>query len=115
MPCMGSEAIIDNEQFVRRIKAGEDVADNMLRLWQQNEGFIAMLAMRHRGYAEQEDLRQEGYIGLCEAVRQYDPSKGVPFINYAAFWIRHAMRRYISNCCGTIRLPIHSLACTGNG
>lgn len=108
MPCMGSEAIIDNEQFVRRIKAGEDVADNMLRLWQQNEGFIAMLAMRHRGYAEQEDLRQEGYIGLCEAVRQYDPSKGVPFINYAAFWIRHAMRRYISNCCGTIRLLVHA-------
>ena len=100
--------MIDNEQLVRRIRAGEGVADNMLRLWQQNEGFIAMLAMKYKGYAEQEDLRQEGYIGLCEAVRQYDPSKGAPFIHYAAFWIRHAMRRYISNCCGTIRLPVHA-------
>ncbi len=108
MPCIGSSATTDNEQLVRRIKAGEGVADNMLRLWQQNEGFIAMLAMKYKGYAEQEDLRQEGYIGLCEAVRQYDPSKGVPFIHYAAFWIRHAMRRYISNCCSTIRLPVHA-------
>ncbi len=99
--------IMTNEQLVARIRAGEDEAENMLKLWQQTEGFIAKLAMKYQGCTELDDLKQEGYIGLCEAVRQYDPDKGVPFINYAAFWIKQVMRRYIDNCCGTIRIPVH--------
>lgn len=97
-----------NEQLVARIQAGEDTADNMLRLWRQNEGFIAKLAKRYQGYAELDDLKQEGYIGLCEAVRQYDPEQGASFISYAAFWIRQAMKRYIDNCCSVIRIPVHA-------
>lgn len=98
---------MSNEQLVARIQAGENTADNMLKLWQQTEGFIAKLAMSYQGYAELDDLKQEGYIGLCEAVRQYDADKGVPFINYAAFWIRQVMRRYIDNSSGVVRLPVH--------
>lgn len=97
-----------NEQLVARIQAGEDTADNMLRLWRQNEGFIAKMAKRYQGYAELDDLKQEGYIGLCEAVRQYDPEQGASFISYAAFWIRQAMNRYIDNCCSVIRIPVHA-------
>ncbi len=97
-----------NEQLVARIRAGEDEAGNMLELWQQTEGFIAKLAMKYQGCTELDDLKQEGYIGLCEAVRQYDPDKGVPFINYAAFWIKQAMKRYIDNCGGVVRIPVHA-------
>jgi len=97
-----------NEQLVAQIQAGEDTAGNMLKLWQQTEGFIAKLAMSYQGYEEFEDLKQEGYIVLCEAVRQYDAERGVPFINYASFWIKQAMRRYIDNCSGVVRLPVHA-------
>lgn len=97
-----------NEQLVARIQSGGDTAGNILRLWQQTEGFIAKLAKGYQGYAELEDLKQEGYIGPCEAVRQYDAERGVPFINYAAFWIKQAMRRYIDNCSGVVRLPVHA-------
>lgn len=97
-----------NEQLVARIKSKEEEAGNMLILWHQTEGFIAKLAMKYQGRAELDDLKQEGYIGLCEAVRQYDPDKGVPFLNYAAFWIRQAMRRYIDNCGGMIRISVHA-------
>ena len=97
-----------NEQLVARIQAGEGTADNMLRLWRQNEGFIAKMAKRYQGYAELDDLKQEGYIGLCEAVRQYDPEQGASFISYAAFWIRQAMKRYIDNSCGVVRIPVHA-------
>lgn len=96
---------MDNEQLVARIQAGEDEADNMLQLWQQNRGFIARMARKYVSLAEMEDLEQEGYIGLCEAVRRYDPGKGVAFINYAAFWIRQAMRRYVDNCGAVVRIP----------
>lgn len=109
---MGEDAVHEinksNEQLVARIRAGEDEAENMLQLWQQNQGFIAKIAMRYQGYAEMDDLKQEGYFGLCEAVRQYDVEQGVAFISYAAFWIRQAMKRYIDNCCGVVRLPVHA-------
>lgn len=97
-----------NEQLVALIRAGDDEANNMLQLWQQNKGFIYKLAKRYSGYAELEDLTQEGYLGLCEAVHQYDLDMGVPFINYAAFWIKQAMRRYIDNCSSVVRIPVHA-------
>ena len=95
-----------NEQLVARIRAGEDKAENMLALWKQNKGFIYKTAMRFQGYAEIEDLLQEGYLGLCEAVQHYDSEQGVSFITYAAFWIKRAMRRYIDNCCSVVRIPV---------
>lgn len=94
-----------NEQLVARIRAGEDEAENMLALWQQNKRFIYKMAMKYQSYAEIEDLNQEGYFGLCEAVNHYEPEQGVPFISYAAFWIKQSMQRYISNCCSVLRIP----------
>ena len=64
--------------------------------------------MKYSGFVEAEDLKQEGYLGLCEAVRQYDASKGVPFIHYASFWIKQAMMRYIDNYSTPIRIPVHA-------
>lgn len=96
---------MDNEQLVARIQSGENEAENMLKLWQQNRGFIATMARKYTSLAEMEDLEQEGYIGLCEAVRHYEPDKGMKFISYAAFWIRQAMRRYVDNCGAVVRLP----------
>lgn len=97
---------MDNEQLVARIRAREDVSDNMLKLWQQNQGFIGKMAARYSSYAEIEDLKQEGYIALCEAVRHYDLASGVPFINYAAFWMKQQMSRYIDNCGSVVRIPV---------
>lgn len=97
-----------NEQIVALIRAGIDEADNMLQLWQQNQRFIKMMAVKFTGRAELDDLMQEGYIGLCEAVRHYDLEKGIPFITYAAFWIRQVMQRYIENCGNVVRIPTHA-------
>ena len=84
--------MMDNEQLVLRIQGGDNEAENMLQLWKQNKGFIAMMARRYSAGAEMEDLEQEGYIGLCEAVRNYDPARGMSFISYAAFYIKRRMR-----------------------
>lgn len=43
-----------NEQLVALIHAGENEANNMLKLWQQNQKFVRMLATRLNGYAEGE-------------------------------------------------------------
>lgn len=98
---------MENEQLVARIQAGEDVAENMLKLYNQCRGFLAKMAKRYQGCAELEDLMQEGYFGLSEAVSHYDASQGASFIRYAAFWIRQSMKRYIENYGSAIRLPVY--------
>ena len=55
-----------------------------------------------------EDLLQEGYIGLSEAVSRYDADKNSSFIHYAAFWIRQSMSRYADNCSSVVRIPVHA-------
>lgn len=97
-----------NEELVALVQSGVDVQANMLQLWQQNQGFVATIAKRFRGYEDMEDLMQQGYIGLCQAVDGYNPDEGVPFINYAGYWIRQSMQRYIEDCGNIVRLPVHA-------
>lgn len=94
-----------NEQLVARIQAHENEAENMFKLWQQNKGFVHKMAMKYQNFAELEDLKQEGYIGLCHAVQHYKADQEASFIHYAAFWIKQTMYKYIANCCSTVRLP----------
>ena len=97
-----------NEALVASIRSGVDVAKNMFKLWEQNQNFIAMIAARFQAYEDIEDLKQEGYIGLCHAVEGYNLGEGVSFIYYAAFWIKQSMQRYIENCGAVVRIPTHT-------
>lgn len=104
---MGEENVT-NEQLVARIQAGVDVPDNMLRLWQQNRGYIALVAKNYQAFEDIEDLKQEGYIGLCRAVDEYKPQEGIAFMTYAGYWIRQQMQRYVENCSSVVRVPSHA-------
>lgn len=93
-----------NEQLVIRIQAGDNIAENMLQLWQQNKGYIYKVAHAYRDYGEEDDLIQEGYFGLSEAVDHYSPEEGTLFITYAGYWIRRKIARYIRKN-STVRFP----------
>jgi len=41
------------------------------------------------------DLVQEGNVGLMQAVKKYDPFKGVKLSTYAAWWIRAYIIRFV--------------------
>lgn len=96
---------MENEQLVIRIRAGEDEAENMLALYQNMKGLIVKTARSFGAREELEDLEQEGYIALCNAVRAYRAEEGTPFFSYAAYWIRQGMRRYLESCGRPIRVP----------
>lgn len=104
---------MENEELVARIKAGIDTADNMLALWEQNRGMIGKLARRYSAYADIEDLQQEGYLALYDAIDGFKPDKGVRFLSYATTIIERKMRRYIYDNGSSVRIPEHEQAkCT---
>src|SRR3954470_20038611 len=41
------------------------------------------------------DLIQEGNIGLLQAVKEFDPYKGVKLSSYASYWIKAYIRSFI--------------------
>jgi RNA polymerase sigma-32 factor len=41
------------------------------------------------------DLIQEGNVGLLQAVKEYDPYRGVKFSTYASYWIKAHIRQFI--------------------
>ncbi len=45
-----------NEQLAARIRAGEDVGENMAQLYDQVKDFIRSVAWKYKGLGELEDL-----------------------------------------------------------
>ena len=78
-----------------------------------NSGLIHPAVKKFRGAAagrriDQEELFQEGAIGLQHAVELFEPEKGYAFSTYAGFWVRQAIGRYIDNHGSTIRVPVRT-------
>ena len=52
-----------------------------------------------------DDLVQEGWLGLLEAIDLYDPARGLDFETYARFRARRAIRNALTEKSRMIRLP----------
>lgn len=104
-----------NEELVMKIKSsGSDPEpDDMLQLYQQNTGAIRSLYWPYRRYSDQQDaqgeekyqdLKQESFLALYEAVRSYDVEKESSFMGWAAYYIKSALRKYSFKVYG-IQMP----------
>jgi RNA polymerase sigma-32 factor len=73
-------------------------ADAAARLVTANLRLVVKIAYEYRrAYKNIMDLIQEGNIGLMQAVKRYDPYRGVKLSSYAAWWIRAYILRFILN------------------
>jgi RNA polymerase sigma-32 factor len=63
-----------------------------------NLRLVVMIAREYqRAFHNLLDLVQEGNVGLLEAVKQFDPYRGIRFPSYAVWWIRAYIIRYVMN------------------
>ncbi|MCI0571782.1 MAG: RNA polymerase factor sigma-32 [Myxococcaceae bacterium] len=75
------------------------------RLVASNLRLVVKLAHEyHRNPLSLLDLIQEGNIGLMQAVKKYDPYRGVKLSSYAAWWIRAYILRYIMDNWKVVKL-----------
>jgi RNA polymerase sigma-32 factor len=78
------------------VKTGS--VDLAARLVTANLRLVVKIAYEYRrAYRNIMDLVQEGNIGLMQAVKRYDPYRGVKLSSYSAWWIRAYMLRFILN------------------
>ena len=96
-----------NEQIVSEIRNGYSVTDYMQLLYESNLLLIKKFIKPYTAYEPMEDLLQESYFGLWEAVQHYETSANVRFMTYAEYWIRQSVRRYLEKCGSTVRIPSH--------
>ncbi len=68
------------------------------RLVTSNLRLVVKIAFEYRrAYRNIMDLIQEGNIGLMQAVKKFDPSRGVKLSSYGAWWIRAYIMRFVLN------------------
>jgi RNA polymerase sigma-32 factor len=61
-----------------------------------NLRLVVKIALEHRSYYQNLlDLIQEGNIGLMQAVKRFDPYRGVRLPTYAQWWIRAYILKFI--------------------
>ncbi len=86
----------EHEAAVLYFESGD--VDAAARLVTANLRLVVKIAYDYRrAHKNLSDLIQEGSIGLMQAVKKYDPYKGVKLSTYAAWWIRAYILRFILN------------------
>ena len=93
-----------NEELVEQIQAGINVRGNLEVLYEQNKPFIYSVIKPFMKYAEPDDLFQEAYLGLHDAVYAYEPGDS-KFITYLPWKIRKHCIHFVESFSNTKRIP----------
>jgi RNA polymerase primary sigma factor len=94
----------EEESLLKKVKEGDKEALQKLIL--SNLRFVINIAKRYAGYGIPfSDLISAGNLGLIEAAKKFDTSKGVRFISYAVWWIRQSIINTIQHESGIIKKP----------
>ena len=105
---VSKQPMISPEEEIRltkEIKKGNDKA--VQELVNANLRFVISVAKQYQNKGlTLVDLIQEGNIGLIEAAKKFDETRGFKFISYAVWWIRQSIMKAISEQCRTIRVPM---------
>jgi RNA polymerase sigma-B factor len=110
---VGSLENLSNEKLIRLLRGASDRADDSSyasglreQLVKRNIGLVKSIASLFLNSGEQlNDLVQAGYIGLLNAVSNFDLARGICFSTYASYLIKGEIRHYIRDKHSTVRIP----------
>ncbi len=92
-------------ELIRKIEAGDPEA--MRELIRSNLRFVISVAKDYQNFGMPiGDLIGEGNFGLMKAASRFDSTKGVRFISYAVYWIRHAIMDALARQSKVTRIPL---------
>lgn len=85
------------EEYKLAMKYKEDgdleAAKQLIRA---NLKFVVKVANEYKNYGiNPMDVIQEGNLGLMQAVKRFDPTRGYRLISYAVWWIRAYIQNYV--------------------
>ncbi|MDR1921201.1 MAG: RNA polymerase factor sigma-32 [Candidatus Adiutrix sp.] len=86
----------EEEALTLRYKADGD-PETASRLITANLRLVVKIAMEFQSHWLNNllDLIQEGNVGLMQALKKFDPGRGVKFSYYASYWIKAYILKYI--------------------
>ena len=93
-------------ELTKKVRRGDEEARK--RMIRSNLRIVINIAKRYAYFGlPLMDLIEEGNMGLMRAVDKFNPRRGFRFSTYAAWWIRQAIGRAISDQSRLIRLPVY--------
>jgi RNA polymerase sigma-32 factor len=86
----------EEKELATRFREGAD-EDAGYTLVTSNLRLVVKIAMDFHRYWTKNllDLIQEGNLGLLQAVKKFDPYRGIKFSYYASFWIKAYMLKFV--------------------
>lgn len=100
------EEEVELSQVVQEGENPEEIEQAIETFVQHNLKLVVSIAKDFtRGRFSILELVSPGNEGLIIAAKKYDGSKGVPFANYAAFWIKQRIMKYCTEHGFPVRVP----------
>lgn len=96
----------EEKALTKKVKQGNNEARK--KMIRSNLRIVVNIAKRYAYFGlPLTDLINEGNIGLMKAVDKFNPKRGFRFSTYAAWWIRQAISRAISEQGRLVRVPVY--------
>jgi len=106
--------IEEEKEILRKIKSGDERLKN--DFVKNYMFFVLGIADKFKKYNKnlnekthiyEEDIVQEGFIGLLKAIENFDLSKNIRFITYSKFWIYQSIMEFLATKTTIIALKRH--------
>jgi RNA polymerase sigma-32 factor len=99
----------EETSFARRWRQDGD-REAAYRLVTSHLRLVAKIAMRYRGYGLPiADIVSEGNVGLMQAVRRFDPERGIRLSTYAMWWIKATIQEYVLRTWSMVKISANSV------